>query len=646
MLDISFPDGVKRQYAVGTTPLEIANGISKKLGEKTLAAKLDDVLVDSNLPIETSATISLLTWDNPEGKYAFWHSSAHIMAETLESFYPGIKLGIGPPIDEGFYYDIDFGEYSFSQADFEKVEKKFLELAQSGETFQCRNVPKAEAVAYFTQKNDPYKLELIDGLADGAITFYTSGNFVDLCKGPHIPNSKVIKAFKILNIAGAYWRGDAKNKQLTRIYAISFPTQKELDEYLFLLEEAKKRDHRKLGAALKMFSFHEEGPGFPFWHHNGMIVMNELQYFLRNKLIRDYGYQEIKTPAILDEQLWIRSGHYNNYKENMYFVTIDEANYALKPMNCPGSCLVYKSDQRSYRDLPLRMFEFGNVHRHELSGVLTGLFRVRSFTQDDAHIFCQPEDIQAEITTILRLIFEIYHVFGFNEVDVYLSTRPEKYIGELSTWDQAESALTTSLNEAGIPFTINEGDGAFYGPKIDFVVKDSLKRTWQLGTIQLDYSMPERFGLEYIGSDNQTHRPVMIHRALFGSFERFFGVLLEHTGGDLPLWLSPCQIKILPIADKFLPYCQQVLDLLKSNSFRASIDDRNEKIGRKIRDAEMDKIPLMFVVGEKEVEQQMVAIREHKVGDVGTHSLDQINIFTAQNSAFTSTRLEYCTILK
>jgi threonyl-tRNA synthetase len=617
-ITLTLPDGVKKEFAGGVTGLEVLNALNiRKLSAEALAIKVNDEIQELNRPIQQDASIRFLTWDDAEGKSTFWHSSAHILAEAIEFFYPNVKFGIGPPIEEGFYYDIDFGDYNISPDDFEKIEKKFLELATSGETFERRSVTKAEAIAYFTQKNDPYKLELIDGLEDGNITFYHSGNFIDLCKGPHIHNSKAIKAVKILNLAGAYWRGDSQNKQLVRIYAISFPTQKELDEYLTRLEEAKKRDHRRLGKELKLFSFHEEGPGFPFWHHNGMIVMNALQNQLRKRLL-ELAYQEIKTPIILNEQLWRQSGHYQNYKENMYFTTIDDKSYAVKPMNCPGSVLVYGTEQRSYRDLPLKLFEFGLVHRHELSGVLTGLFRVRSFTQDDAHIFCTPEQVEEEISQLINLIFEVYGWFGFSDVNVFLSTRPEKFIGSLEIWDSAESALQSALQKAQVSYTINPGDGAFYGPKIDFVVRDSLKRSWQLGTIQLDFSMPTRFNLEYIGADSNTHRPVMIHRAILGSFERFIGVLLEHTGGDLPLWLAPRQIMILPISDKSLAYANQIRLLLHKNGFRAEIDERNEKISRKIRDAEVNKIPFMFVVGEKEAENQTVAVRKRYEGDLGS----------------------------
>lgn len=627
-IKILMPDKTERKYPKGITGYEIAKGISEGLLKKSLATYINGKVVELNRPIEEDVTdFKLLTWEDSEGKSTFWHSSAHILAEAILHYYPKAQLGFGPPIEEGFYYDVDFGDENFTQEDFEKIEKKFLELAGSGETFVRKNVSKQEAIEYYTKNYNPYKLELISELEDGSITFYESGNFVDLCKGPHIPNSKIIKAIKILNLAGAYWRGKSENKQLTRIYAISFPTQKELQDYLHYLEEAQKRDHRKLGKELNMFSFHEEGPGFPFWHNNGMIVLNELQNFLRKKLYR-LGYEEIKTPMILNDELWRKSGHYDNYKENMYFTEIDEQQFAVKPMNCPGCTIVYRTELHSYRDLPRRYFEFGHVHRHEMSGALAGLFRVRSFTQDDAHIFCTPDHVESEILNLIHLIFEIYNTFGFHEVSVGLSTRPEKYIGDLSVWNNAENALKKALETAKVTYHINEGDGAFYGPKIDFTVRDSLKRKWQLGTIQLDFSMPYRFGLEYIGNEGTSLQPVMIHRAILGSFERFVGVLLEHTAGELPLWLSPTQLMILPISDKFKDYAEQIKLALENHDFRVSIDHRNEKIQRKIRDAEIQKVPFMIIIGEQEMSQNQIALRQHKVGDKGKWNLlEFINYF-------------------
>ena len=622
-IQISLPDGSVRTYPAGITPLQVAESISQGLARNALVATVNGKRTELQTPLTTDATLQLHTWKDAEGKEAFWHSSAHILAEALESLYPGIQLGFGPPIEEGFYYDNDFGSHKFSEEDFAKIEAKFLELARSGETFRMRSVSKADALAHYSAKGATYKVELINDLEDGAITFCDSGNFTDLCKGGHIDNSKVIKAVKLLHTAGAYWRGDSKNKQLTRIYAISFPSQKELDEYLHLLEEAKKRDHRRLGKELDMFSFQEEGPGFPFWHHNGMVALNELQSYLRQRLY-DAGYEEIKTPLILNETLWHRSGHWQNYGENMYFTQIDEENYAVKPMNCPGATIVYKNTPRSYRELPLRLFEFGLVHRHELSGVLTGLFRVRAFTQDDAHIFCRFDQIETEVTALIDFILKIYALFGFHDVDIYLSTRPEeKYVGSLENWNEAERILKETLEKRAVPFTVNEGDGAFYGPKIDFVVRDSLKRRWQLGTIQLDFNLPQRFELSYVGAENDTIQPVMIHRALLGSFERFFGILLEHTAGNLPLWLSPRQAVVLPISDKFNAYGDTVFAALKQAGIRVDKDYRNEKISRKIRDAEVQKVPWMFIIGEKEAQNQTVSLRVHTEGDQGIVSLSE-----------------------
>lgn len=626
---VTFPDGKSITVPKGISGEKLLEYVPPSVRKKALAIKVNDQIYELNRPIEEDATIRFLTWEDPEGKMTFWHSSAHILAEALESLYPGIKLAIGPPIENGFYYDIDFGPYSFGPEDFPKVEKKFLELAQSGETFIRKKMPKAEAIAFYKERNNPYKLELIEELPEDDITFYYSGNFVDLCKGPHIHDSRVIKAVKILNTAGAYWRGDERNPQLTRVYAISFPSKKELETYLHKLEEAKKRDHRLIGKQLDLFSFHEYGPGFPFWHPNGMIILNELKSYLRTKLL-SLGYQEIQTPILLNETLWHLSGHYDNYKENMYFTEVDEVHFAIKPMNCPGSTIVYRSQQRSYRDLPLRLFEFGLVHRHERSGVLHGLFRVRAFTQDDAHIYCTPDQIESEIQALLKLIFEIYSLFHFENVHVYLSTRPEKYIGSLEIWNRAESSLKQALEHTQIEYQINEGDGAFYGPKIDFVVEDSLNRRWQLGTIQLDFSMPSRFGLEYVDADGSKKTPVMIHRAILGSFERFIGILIEHTGGNFPFWLAPTQIVILPISDQFLSYANEIKAQLQKAGFRVRIDERSERISRKIRDAETLKIPIMLIIGQKEVETGSVALRIHGTGDQGTFTLNQLIPFFHQ----------------
>jgi threonyl-tRNA synthetase len=627
-VEVRLPDGSAKHFPAGVTGAEIAQAISSGLARNALSIKVNGEVWDLDRPITTDADVAILTWQDPEGKATFWHSSAHILAEAIEYYFPGVKLGIGPPIQDGFYYDIDFGDYELTDADFEKIEQKFMELAKSGETFERVPVSKAEALRFYREeKYDPYKLELIEELEDGTITFYNSGNFTDLCRGPHIPDSRYIKAVKLLSRAGAYWRGDSDRKQLTRIYGISFPKKQELDDYLAFLEEAKKRDHRVIGKQLGLFSFHQEGPGFPFWHHNGMVIFNGLKDWLRQKLVRTYGYEEIQTPMILNEQLWHRSGHWQNYQENMYFTAIDEQAYAVKPMNCPGSTLVFGANQHSYRDLPQRYFEFGLVHRHELSGVLTGLFRVRAFTQDDAHVFCLPQQVNEEVRTLIQLIFEVYGTFGFDEVDVYLATRPEQYMGDEAVWDRSERELQEALTAAGVDWQTNPGDGAFYGPKIDFVVRDALKREWQLGTIQLDFSMPERFDLKYKGSDGQEHRPVMIHRAILGSFERFIGVLLEHTAGKLPLWLAPQQAAILPISDKYINYANSVKAELTAHGFRVAVDERDERISRKIRDAELQKIPYMLVVGEQEAAAQQVNVRAQGEGDIGAMSLSQVREF-------------------
>ncbi|MCX8111742.1 MAG: threonine--tRNA ligase [Bacteroidia bacterium] len=578
-------------------------------GTAILTAKADGKIHELQAPVGNHTEFHLLGWDAPEGKYVFWHSSAHILAEAILSLRPEAKPTIGPPIENGFYYDIDFGSSPISPEDFQRIEERFLELAGQPEYFVRKKVSLEQAIDYYEKQKNPYKVELIRELPPDDITFYESGGFVDLCKGPHLWHSGPIRAVKVLSLAGAYWRGDSRKPQLTRVYAISFPEKQLLDEYVAFLEEASKRDHRHLGRVLRLFSFHEEGPGFPFWHPKGMRLLNALQDWMRGKLLRR-GYEEIKTPLILTQRLWEQSGHYENYRENMYFTEIDEQPYAIKPMNCPGSTIVYRTERRSYRDLPLRLFEFGLVHRHELSGVLTGLFRVRAFTQDDAHIYCTPDQIESEITDLLHLVNEVYDAFGFTQREIYLSTRPEKYIGSLELWAQAEGALAAALQSAGLSYQINPGEGAFYGPKIDFIVRDSLRRRWQLGTVQLDFSMPRRFGLEYIGPDGQPHVPVMIHRAILGSFERFIGVLLEHTGGELPLWLAPVQVKIVPVSEKYVEYAREIARDLAQRGVRWSIDESDEKLGKKIREAEQEKIPLIWVVGAQEAENRTVSIRD------------------------------------
>lgn len=602
-------------YRIEASPDEPLYALLTKLGlpagTEILTARVNGNIHELQAPVGTYTEFHLSGWDTPEGKYTFWHSSAHILAEAILSLYPHAKLTIGPPIEQGFYYDIDFGAEAPTPEDFPRIEAKFLELAAQPEYFIRKKVSQEEAMAYYERLGNPYKVELIRELPPDDITFYESGGFVDLCRGPHLWHSGPVRAVKVLSLAGAYWRGDSRNPQLTRVYAISFPDTALLEEYLHFLEEAARRDHRLLGKQLDLFSFHEEGPGFPFWHPRGMRLLNALQDWMRQKLLRS-GYEEIKTPLILTQRLWEQSGHYENYRENMYFTTIDEQPYAVKPMNCPGSTIVYRTHLRSYRDLPLRLFEFGLVHRHELSGVLTGLFRVRAFTQDDAHIYCTPEQIEPEITALLRLVSSVYDIFGFAEREIYLSTRPEKYIGSLDLWAQAESALEAALQRAGLTYQINPGDGAFYGPKIDFIVRDSLRRRWQLGTIQLDFSMPKRFGLEYIGPDGSPHTPVMIHRAILGSFERFIGVLLEHTGGELPLWLAPVQVKVLPVSEKISGYATEVTQALEAVGIRWALDTTDEKLGKKIRQAEQEKVPIIWVVGAKEAESGTVSIRDRR----------------------------------
>lgn len=623
-IKITFPDNSVKEFDKGVSAYEIAESISKRLAEEILAAEINGLMKDVNTVLNEDSKIVFHKFDSEKGKEVFWHTTSHMMAQAVEELFPGARFGVGPPIESGFYYDID-SDRKFSEEDLKKIEERILEISKRGLKPERKDLKRTDAIKYFqSERIDPYKVEILETIAkdEENVSLYSQGDFTDLCRGPHLPSTEKVKSVKLLSVSGSYWRGDEHRQMLQRIYGISFPKQKELDEYLKNLEEAKKRDHKKLGKELDLFSFHEEGPGFPFWHNNGMILLNNLKEYLRSKLI-ELNYQEINTPIILNQKLWLQSGHYDNYKENMYFTDIDERDFAVKPMNCPGSTLVYKTGMKSYRDLPLRLYEFGLVHRHELSGVLNGLFRVRSFTQDDAHIFCTPDQIEDEVTVLIKLIFDVYNTFGFEDVQVYLSTRPEKYIGSPEVWDNSEKALATALDKAGIKYKVNEGDGAFYGPKIDFVVKDSLRRNWQLGTIQLDFSMPERFGLEYTGSDGNAHRPVMIHRAVFGSFERFVGVLTEHYGGFFPVWLAPVQVSILPIADAHFEYAGQLEKRLKSEGFRVNIDLRNEKIGFKIRESENKKIPYMIVIGDKEKESGNLSVREHKKGDIGKFELNE-----------------------
>jgi threonyl-tRNA synthetase len=631
MIDITLPDGSVRQYQPGVTGLEIASSISEGLARNVLAVKVNDSVWDLSRPISEDASVQLLTWNDDLGKNTFWHSSAHLLAEALEELYPGIKFGIGPPVENGFYYDVDLGEgKTFSQDDFAKVEQKMLELARAKNEYKRQEVSKADAIKYFTEKGDQYKLDLIKDLEDGSITFYTQGNFVDLCRGPHIPNTGFIKAAKLMNVAGAYWRGDEKSKQLTRIYGVTFPKQKELTEYLERLEEAKKRDHRKLGKEMELFAFSEKvGMGLPLWLPKGTLLRERLEQFMRKAQVKA-GYQPVVTPHIGSKELYVTSGHYEKYGADS-FQPIKTPNeneeFFLKPMNCPHHCEIYKTRPRSYKELPVRLAEFGTVYRYEQSGELHGLTRVRGFTQDDAHIFCRPDQVKEEFMKVIDLVLYVFSALGFEDYTAQISLRdPEnktKYIGADELWEKAESSIIEAATEKGLRTVTELGEAAFYGPKLDFMVRDALGRKWQLGTIQVDYNLPERFQLEYIGADNAKHRPVMIHRAPFGSLERFVAVLIEHCGGNFPLWLSPEQFAILPISEKYQDFAQQVYDRLQQEDIRGFVDNRDEKIGRKIRDAEVRKVPYMLIVGEKEQEQGAVSVRKHGEGDLGTLTVEE-----------------------
>jgi threonyl-tRNA synthetase len=626
---VTLPDGSVRPYPKGSTGLDIATQISEGLARNVLAAKVNGVIQDVTRPIETDANVQLLTWNDAEGKATFWHSSAHLLAEALESLYPGVQFGIGPAVETGFYYDVDLNGQPFSQEDFKKVEDKMIELARRKESYVRKPMSKADAIAYFAEKGDPYKLDLLEGLADGTITFYTQGNFTDLCRGPHIPNTGFIKAVKLMNVAGAYWRGNEKNKQLTRIYAVTYPKQKELDDYLFLLEEAKKRDHRKLGKELELFAFSEKvGAGLPLWLPKGTMLRERLENFLRRAQMRS-GYQQVVTPHIGSKQLYVTSGHWDKYGEDSFQpIRTPDPNeeFLLKPMNCPHHCEIYKTKPRSYRDLPLRLAEFGTVYRYEQSGELHGLTRVRGFTQDDAHIFCRPDQVKDEFMKVIDLVLLVFKSLGFTDYSAQISLRdPEKegkYIGSDDLWEKAESAIIEAAAEKGLPTVTELGEAAFYGPKLDFMVRDALGRKWQLGTIQVDYNLPNRFELEYIGADNQKHRPVMIHRAPFGSMERFIAILIEQTAGNFPLWLSPDQIAILPISEKYEDYANDLFFTLQEHDIRGFVDLRDEKIGRKIRDAEVNKVPYMLIVGEKESAEGKLSVRRKGQGDLGMMSVD------------------------
>jgi threonyl-tRNA synthetase len=626
---ISLPDGSVREYPRGVKGSDIASSISEGLARMALAIEVNGEIRDLARPINDDSSIKILTWHDKGGKYAFWHSSAHLFAEALEALYPGVKFGIGPPIDNGFYYDVDLGGRAFGEEDLLKVEAKMKELSKKESPFVRRDVSKAEALDYFTRKDDPYKLELISDLPDGSITFYQQGHFIDLCRGPHIPHTGFMKAVKLLNVAGAYWRGNEKNKMLTRVYGITFPKQKELDEYLHVLEEAKKRDHRKLGKELELFAFSEKvGMGLPLWLPKGTILRERLEQFLRKAQIRA-GYDPVVTPHIGSKQLYVTSGHYEKYGKDSFqpIHTPDETEeFLLKPMNCPHHCEIYKTKPRSYRDLPIRLAEFGTVYRYEQSGELHGLTRVRGFTQDDAHIFCRPDQVKEEFIKVIDLVLLVFRALGFESYTAQVSLRDpankEKYIGEDHLWDKAEREIQEAADEKGLQTVSVQGEAAFYGPKLDFMVKDALGRSWQLGTIQVDYQLPQRFDLEYVGSDNQRHCPVMIHRAPFGSVERFVAVLIEHCAGNFPLWLAPDQIAVLPISERFNDYAKLVYEKLKELDIRGILDDRDEKIGRKIRDAETKKVPYMLIVGEKEVTDNTVAVRKHGQGDQGSIGLE------------------------
>ena len=637
MINITLPDGSVRQYENPISSFDVAKSISEGLARNVLAAKVNDVVIDSNRLIESDSTLQLLTWNDQEGKSTMWHSSAHLMAEALEFFFPGIKLAIGPPVANGFYYDIDFENHSISEKDLEKIEAKMKELAKQKLQFSRKEISKKEAIAYFEEKGDPYKLELLSELEDGTITFYTQGNFTDLCRGPHIPDTGFIKAVKLTAIAGAYWRGDEKNKQLTRIYGITFPKQAELEDYLLKVEEAKRRDHRKLGKELELFTFSQKvGQGLPLWLPKGAALRERLENFLK-KAQKRAGYQQVITPHIGNKELYVCSGHYEKYGADSFqpIKTPDpNEEFYLKPMNCPHHCEIFKSKPRSYKELPTRFAEFGTVYRYEQSGELHGLTRVRGFTQDDAHIFCTQEQVKEEFKNVIDIVLYVLKTLDFQNFKAQISLRDKvnrsKYIGSEENWVKAEQAIIEAAAEKNLPTVVEYGEAAFYGPKLDFMVQDALGREWQLGTIQVDYNLPERFELEYVGADNQKHRPVMIHRAPFGSMERFVAVLLEHCAGDFPLWLSSEQFAILPISEKYNEYAEKLSELLNISDIRGFVDDRNEKIGKKIRDAEIAKVPFMLIVGEKEVEMNQVSVRQRGEGDKGSMTAEAFAILVQQ----------------
>jgi len=623
-MKITLPDGSSRSYPVGTSALDVAKDISEGLARNVLAARVNEEVWDATRPITTDSTLQLLTWNDLDGKSTFWHSSAHLLAEALEALYPGVQFGIGPAIEQGFYYDVDFNGQEFGSDQLKEVEDKMLELARQKNAYTRQEIGKEQAIAYFEKKGDPYKVELLQDLEDGSITFYQQGDFTDLCRGPHLPHTGFIKAIKLLNVAGAYWRGDEKNQQLTRIYGISFPKNKELQEHLVMLEEARKRDHRKIGKEMELFAFSEKvGMGLPLWLPKGTRLRERLEQFLRKAQVKA-GYDPVVTPHIGGKNLYVTSGHYEKYGEDSFQpiqTPHENEEFLLKPMNCPHHCEIFKVRPRSYKELPLRLAEFGTVYRYEQHGELHGLTRVRGFTVDDAHIFCRPDQVKDEFLKVIDLTLYVLKSLNFQQFTAQLSFRDpdnqEKYIGEDAVWDQAEREIAEAASEKDLPTVTEYGEAAFYGPKLDFMVKDALNRTWQLGTIQVDYNLPERFELEYIGADNQKHRPVMIHRAPFGSMERFAAVLIEHCAGNFPLWLAPDQIAILPISEKYHHYAQDLMQRLEAHDITGFMDNRDEKIGRKIRDAEIKKIPYMLIVGEKEAGEDLVSVRKHGSGDLG-----------------------------
>jgi len=630
MIKITLPDGTIKEFAKNSTPMDVAKSISEGFARNVISANFNDTTLETTTPLTTDGSLILYTFKDDGGKKAFWHSSAHVLAEAILSFYPKAKLTIGPAIDNGFYYDVDLGENVISDKDFKKLESKFLEIARGKHEFSLRPVSKADALTLYKQENNQYKVELIENLTDGDITFCDHSNFTDLCRGGHIPNTGIIKAIKIMSVAGAYWRGDENNNQLTRVYGISFPKQKMLTEYLELLEEAKKRDHRKLGRELELFTFSQKvGAGLPLWLPKGAALRGRLEDFLK-RAQKKAGYEMVMTPHIGQKELYVTSGHYEKYGADSFqsikTPKMDEE-FLLKPMNCPHHCEVYNFKPYSYKDLPKRFAEFGTVYRYEQSGELHGLTRVRGFTQDDAHIFCTPEQLDQEFKDVIDLVLYVFGSLGFEDFTAQVSVRdksnPDKYIGDVETWEIAENAIISAATDKGLAFVIEEGEAAFYGPKLDFMVKDALGRSWQLGTIQVDYNLPKRFDLTYKGADNQLHRPVMIHRAPFGSMERFIAVLLEHTGGNFPLWLTPDQVILLPISDKYQKYSEKVLESLENSEIRALVDNRNEKTGRKIRDAEVNKTPFMVIVGEKEEQDGTVSVRRHGQGDIGSFTIEE-----------------------